>query len=164
MRQFKKNEMWLTHANLEMRLIYSLFCIFALIGHLSFITIAMIQVGPGVEAIIRHYRGDPSSEIAFPKEFMELLETTHFHAYIEGIVLLVLAHLFVATLWSRRVKIGIVIVAFVSTFVDLAAPWLIRYVSGYFAYAQILAWIAMTATYFPLTCAPLYYLWHDRVR
>ncbi len=150
---------WLTQASDEIRLIYSLFIVFALVGHLSFILISVKRIGPTVSDIVRHYRGDPGSEMSFPKEFMELLEVTHFHAYIEGILLLVLAHLFAAVPLSKRVKMMVIATAFFSTFLDLSAPWLIRYLSPYAAYLQVLAWIGMCVSYLPLTFAPLYYLW-----
>jgi len=153
---------WLTQTSQEIRLIYSLFIVFALVGHLSFILISVTRIGPTVSKIISHYRGDPSNEMSFPKEFMELLEVTHFHAYIEGILLLVLAHLFAAVPLSRKIKLIVIATAFGSTFLDLSAPWLIRYLSPYAAYFQILAWIGMCGSYLPLTLAPFYYLWKGR--
>ena len=159
MKDFTKKTSWLKQVSDEIRLIYSLFIVFALVGHLSFILISVKRIGPTVSDIVRHYRGDPGSEIAFPKEFMELLEVTHFHAYIEGILLLVLAHLFAAVPLSKRMKIIIIATAFGSTFLDLSAPWLIRYLSPYAAYLQVFAWVGMCVSYIPLTFAPLYYMW-----
>jgi len=157
MKDFTKKGTWLTQASQEIRLIYSLFIVFAVVGHLTFILISVKRIGPTVTDIVRHYRGDPGSEIAFPKEFMELLEVTHFHAYIEGILLLVLAHLFAAVPLSKKIKIAVIATAFGSTFLDLSAPWLIRYISPYAAYLQVSAWIGMCVSYLPLTFAPLYY-------
>jgi len=162
MKNFTKKGNWLTQSSQEIRVIYTLFIIFALIGHLSFILISVYRVGPTVSEIVRHYRGDPNNEMSFPKEFMELLEVTHFHAYIEGILLLVLAHLFAAVPLSKKIKMIVIVTAFGSTFMDLSAPWLIRYLSPYAAYLQILAWAGMGASYLPMTFAPVYYLWKDR--
>jgi len=162
MKDFTKKTSWLTQASQEIRLIYSLFIVFALVGHFSFILISVKRIGSTVTEIIRHYRGDSGSEIAFPKEFMELLEVTHFHAYIEGILLLVLAHLFAAVPWAKRIKIVVIATAFFSTFLDLLAPWLIRYISPDAAYLQMLAWTGMCVSYLPLTFAPLLYLWGKR--
>jgi len=160
MKNFTKNNTWINKTTLEIRWIYTLFIAFALIGHLSFILIAASRVGPGYDDIVQHYRGgDSEEEMAFPKEFIELLEVTHFHAYIEGIVLLVLAHLYVAVPHSRQVKLVIIGVSFGSTLLDLISPWLIRYLTAYAAYGQIGAWIGMSISYLPLTLAPLYYMW-----
>jgi len=157
MKNFTRKEGWLHQTSHEIRVIYTLFILFALAGHLSFILISVYRVGPTVSKIVRHYRGD--SEMSFPKEFMELLEVTHFHAYIEGIILLVLAHLFAAVPLSKRIKILVIITAFFTTFLNLCAPWLIRYLTPYAAYLQMLAWAGMAGNYLPLTVLPLYYLW-----
>jgi len=71
----------------------------------------------------------------------------------------VLAHLFVAIPISRRAKMGVIVVAFGSTLLDLAAPWGIRYLSPTIAYGQIAAWVGMAISYLPLTFLPLYFLW-----
>jgi hypothetical protein len=148
---------------LEIRLIYTLFIAFALAGHLSFILISISRIGLTYGKIVAHYRGaaggEAGEEMSFPKEFPELLEVTHFHAYIEGIVLLVLAHLFAGVPLHRGIKLGIIALSFGSTFLDLASPWLIRYLSPQAAYAQMAAWIGMGVSYLPLTLLPIYFLW-----
>jgi len=160
MKNFTRRGNWLDSASDEIRVIYSLFLVFALIGHLTFVLIAVQRVGPGFTHIVQHYRGGEGSEsMAFPKEYIELLEVTHFHAYIEGIVLLVLAHLFVAIPLSQSLKWGIIGLAFGSTFLDLLSPWMIRYLTPYAAFGQIGAWIGMILSYLPLTLSPIYALW-----
>lgn len=159
MKNFIRKGTWLEQTSLEIRWIYSLFLVFAFVGHLTFVMISVYRVGPGYQEIVRHYRGDEGDEMAFPKEFLTLLEVTHFHAYIEGIVLLVLAHLFAAVPIQQKMRLGIIAAAFGTTFLDLGSPWLIRYLSPQAAYAQIAAWIGMGVSYLPLTFFPLYYLW-----
>jgi hypothetical protein len=159
MKDFTKKSSWLEQASQEIRVTYTLFIVFALVGHLSFILISVTRIGPTISKIISHYRGDPTNEMSFPKEFMELLEVTHFHAYIEGILLLVLAHLFAAVPLSKKIKMIVIATAFGSTFLDLSAPWLIRYLTLYAAYLQVLAWTLMCVSYLPLTIAPVYYMW-----
>jgi hypothetical protein len=164
LKNFTRQDSWLSKSSLEIRVIYALFILFALVGHLSFILISLSRIGPTYGKIVEHYRGGEQTEAAgteemsFPKEFPELLEVTHFHAYIEGIVLLVLAHLFAGVPLSRGVKLGVIGLSFGATFLDLASPWLIRYLSPQAAYAQMAAWIGMGAGYIPLTLVPLYYL------
>ncbi|MBI3804833.1 MAG: hypothetical protein HY282_13840 [Nitrospirae bacterium] len=165
MKNFTRQESWLSKSSLEIRWIYTLFIVFALTGHLSFVLISITRIGPTYSKIVQHYQGgegpatEGKGEMAFPKEFPELLEVTHFHAYIEGIVLLVLAHLFAGVPLSKALKFGTIGLAFGSTFLDLASPWLVRYLSASLAYAQIGAWIGMGISYFPLTLLPLYFLW-----
>ncbi len=162
MKDFTRKTSWLEVASQEIRVIYTLFIAFALVGHVTFILISVYRIGPTVSKIVSHYLGDKTHEMSFPKEFMELLEVTHFHAYIEGILLLVLAHLFAAVPLSKKIKMTVIATAFGSTFLDLAAPWLIRYLSPYAAYLQILAWTLMCVSYLPLTFAPVYFMWRGR--
>ncbi len=143
---------------MEVRWIYTLFLVFAMIGHVSFILMAVYRVGPGYQEIVRHYLG-AGDELAFPKEFIEIVEVTHFHAYIEGILLLVLTHLFVAAPISKRVKGWVIGVSFGSTLLDLLSPWAIRYISPVAAIGQLIAWAGMAFSYLPLTLIPLYFLW-----
>lgn len=164
MKNFTRQESWLSKSSLEIRLIYTLFIAFALAGHLSFILISLSRIGPTYDKIVQHYRGGEGAEageeeMSFPKEFPELLEVTHFHAYMEGIVLLVLAHLFAGVPLPRKIKVGIIGLSFGSTFLDLASPWLIRYLSPQAAYVQMAAWIGMGLSYLPLTFLPVYFLW-----
>lgn len=165
MKNFTRQESWLSKSSLEIRLIYTLFIAFALAGHLSFILISLSRIGPTYEKIVAHYRGGENTEMgeekemSFPKEFPELLEVTHFHAYIEGIVLLVLAHLFAGVPLPRGIKLGVIGLSFGSTFLDLVSPWLIRYLSPQAAYVQMTAWIGMGVSYLPLTLLPVYFLW-----
>ncbi len=163
MKNFTRRGNWLESASSEIRVIYTAFLVFALVGHLSFVLIAVERVGPGYSEIVKHYRGgEGSEEMAFPKEFIELLEVTHFHAYIEGIVLLVLAHLYVAVPISQKIKWGVIGLSFGSTFLDLLSPWIIRYVTPYAAFGQIGAWTGMTVSYLPLTLTPIYSLWRRK--
>jgi len=136
----------------EIRLVYTLFLVFVVISHISSIGMSLYRVGPGYDDIVKHYRGNEEAnaeeggmegEMAFPKEWIELLEVTHFHAAIEGILLLVLAHLFVAVPWQTVLKRWIIVLAFGGTLLDLFSPWLIRFVAEAFAYGQITAWILM---------------------
>lgn len=160
MKNFTRRGNWLDQASWDIRAIYSFFLVFALIGHLSFILMVVKQVGPGYEKVVAHYRGGEGEfEMTFPKEFSELLEVTHFHAYIEGLMLLVLTHLFVVIPISQGLKRGIIGLAFGSTFLELLSPWMIRYITPYAAFGQIAAWIGMCVSYLPLSLLPVYYLW-----
>lgn len=156
MKAFTKRSYRLTDATVEVKLAYTGFLAFALVGYITLLLIAVARVGPGYDAIVTHYRGSELEEAAFPRTFGQLLEEAHFHAFIEGVVLLVLAHLFAATSVSARLKAWVIVAAFAATFVDLACPWLIRYVAPVFAAVQMGAWLVMIATAAALIGVPLY--------
>jgi len=164
-KNFTRRGNWLDQASIEIRSIYTAFLLFAFVGHLSFVSIVVYRIGFSYDQVVEHYLGgEDEEEMIFPKDFPELLEVTHFHAYIEGIVLLVLTHIFVAIPISPAWKRGIIGLAFGSTFLDLLSPWFIRYLSPHAAFGQIGAWLGMGLSYFPLTLMPVYYLWKLKKR
>ena len=94
--------------------------------------------------------------MAFPKTFGQLLEVTHAHAFTMALVLLVLAHLFVATGVSARTKGTAVAWAFAGTCGGLATPWAVRYVSGGFAMRVLLSRLAQAAATWTMLAVSAY--------
>src|SRR5919198_4175454 len=93
-----------------------------------------VQIGVRLSEIAAYYRGgENGTTMTFPKTFVQLLEVTHFHAFIMGVVFLVLGHLLLATGLSNRWKRGLLLSALAGSMGDLAGTWLIRYVSSGFA-------------------------------
>ncbi|HUJ79173.1 MAG TPA: hypothetical protein VLY45_02525 [Nitrospiria bacterium] len=161
MNDFKNRGFRIANSPLEVRLAYTGFLLFAAIGYLTMTLMGFVRVGPGAAAVVIHYRGSGGEE-AFPRAVGQMLEEAHFHAFIEGIVLLVLAHLFVATSINRRMKIAVIGLAYVSTLLDLASPWLVKYVAPGFAYLQIGCWSVMLLTAAALIGVPLYEMWFTK--
>jgi hypothetical protein len=158
MNDFKNRGFRIANSSLEVKLVYTGFLLFAFIGYLTMALMGFLRVGASTAAIVLHYRGSDSEE-AFPRAIGQMLEEAHFHAFIEGIVLLVLAHLFVATSVSRRIKFIVIGSAFVSTLFDLASPWLVKYVAPGFAYLQLACWSVMLLAAAALISVPLYEMW-----
>ncbi len=161
MKDFSRPQFRLANSSVEVKGVYTGFLIFALIGYLTVILIQAIRIGATPEAIAIHYRGG-QDEGSFPMSFGQMLEITHFHAFIEGIVLLTLGHLFLATGASRRLKQIVLVVAFGSTLLDLGSPWLIRYGSAGFAYLQLAAWMGIALSAIPLLFLPLREMWWEK--
>jgi hypothetical protein len=158
MKDFSKRGFRIAASSVEARLAYTGFLLFAFVGYLTLALIGLLRVGPGYGDIVAHYRGSEAEE-AFPRAFGQMIEETHFHAFIEGVTLLVLTHLFIATSVRRSVKSGVILLAFGATFVDLATPWLIRYVAPGFALLQMASWVMMAGTALALIGVPLYEMW-----
>jgi hypothetical protein len=142
----------------EVRAIYTGFLLFAAVGYVSLVAIAFTRVGPGYQQIVEHYRGAGDGDL-FPRPVGQMLEELHFHAFIEGIMLLVLTHLFVATSVNRSFKRIVVLLAFAATFADLASPWLTRFVAPGFAMLQMVSWVGMTGAAAVLIWVPVYDMW-----
>lgn len=158
MKDFSSRGFRIAASSAEVKVAYTGFLVFAFIGYLTLVLIGFLRIGPGYQDIVTHYRGAEAEE-AFPRAFGQMLEEVHFHAFIEGVTLLVLAHLFVATSVARGLKLAVILLAFGSTLTDLACPWLIRYVSPAFALLQMTAWIVMGMTALALITVPIYEMW-----
>jgi hypothetical protein len=121
------------------------------------------HIGPTPARIATYYRGGTREmAMVFPKSFRELVEVTHFHAFIIGVVYLVLAHLFLATAMSDRVKRAGIVVTFVGLAGDMLGIWLIRYVSAVFAYTQVVFWGFEWVGFAALVLFPLREMWFRR--
>ncbi|HEU4629186.1 MAG TPA: hypothetical protein VFS08_05550 [Gemmatimonadaceae bacterium] len=101
----------------------------------------------------------PGDEMLFARSFKELLDVTHDHAFSQPFLFFVLCHIFALTRVSDRVKIGVYVASFGSVLVDLASPYLIRYVSPAFAPLQIAGSIVMTLALLVLLAVPTYEMW-----
>jgi hypothetical protein len=150
----------LSEARLEVRLVYSGFLVLAAIGLLTVAAFQLKHVGPTPADIAAYFRGgERAGEMSFPKTFRELVEVTHFHAFVMGLVYLVLAHLLIATTAPERVKQVTVVVGFFGLAGDLIGGWLIRYVSAAFAYAEVTFWLAEWLAFAAFVYYPMRDMW-----
>jgi hypothetical protein len=160
MRVFGSQGYLLSDARVEVRLVYTGFLVLAVIGMATMALLQWKQFGPTPNAIATYVRGgERDGAMTFPKTFRELVELTHFHAFIMGVVYLVLAHLVLATSAPDLVKRAAIVVALVGLVGDLVGIWLIRYLSGAFAWAQVFFWAAEWAGFSAFVYYPLREMW-----
>jgi hypothetical protein len=160
MRAFGANGYLLRDARLEVRLVYTAFLLFVALGMLTTAAFQLRHIGATPSRVAAYYRGgERGAEMAFPKTFRELVEVTHFHSFVMGIVYLVLAHLFIATTVRPALKRGCIVLAFAGLAGDLMAPWLIRYLSATFAYALLVSWLAEWVGFGAFVCVPIGEMW-----
>ena len=160
MRAFGSNTYLLRNARLEVRLVYTAFLALASVGLVTMAAFELYHIGPTPSAVAAYYRGgERNGEMAFAKTFRELVEVTHFHSFIMGLVYLVLAHLFIATPLAPEVKTAFIVVGFAGLLGDLLSPWLIRYVSGAFAWSQIASWLAEWIGFGAFVAVPIGEMW-----
>lgn len=160
MRDFVNYRFQIREARLETKLVYTGFLTLATLGLLTNLGFQVARIGLTLERIAIHYRGgDLPEAMAFPKTFGELLELSHFHAFMMGIVFLILAHLLIATSTPPSVKYILIASGFIGSLMDIAGPWLIRYLSPVFAILQLLAWFLQWIGYGGMIIIPLYDMW-----
>jgi hypothetical protein len=160
MRAFGYNGYLLRNARVEVRVVYTAFLVLVAIGLLTLAAFQIERVGPTPSRVAAYYRGgERGAEMAFAKSFRELVEVTHFHSFIMGVVFLVLAHLFIATPMGSGLKMAGILVAFAGLAGNLVSPWLVRYGSPAFAYAQLLSWAAEWVGFGAFVLVPIREMW-----
>jgi hypothetical protein len=160
MRHFAMPGFRLGHAPREIRLVYTGFLGFTLLGLITIGLFQLVQIGVRLSEVMTYYRGgETETAMTFPKTFTQLLEVTHFHAFIMGVVFLILGHLLLATGLSQRWKTGLLLGAFAGSCGDLLGTWLIRYVWVGFALLQLLSWLALWIGYGGMLVAALWEMW-----
>ena len=160
MRAFASNGYLLRDAKLDVRMVYTAFLLLVLIGMITMAAFQLYHIGPTPSRAATYYRGGESGgQMLFAKTFRELVEVTHFHSFIMGVVYLVLAHLFLATALGPGLKRTFVILTFCGLAGDLVSPWLIRYVAAGFAYMQLAAWLAEWTGFLAFLGVPIAEMW-----
>ncbi len=157
MRQFASTQFRLRTAPGWLRLVYAGFLCITAVGLLTQAGFQLERIGWSPAQITQYYRGgETAAGMSFPKPFGHLVEVTHAHAFMMGVIFLILAHLFAASIVSPRAKTALIGVTFIGVVGDLGAPWLIRYVSADFAWLLIGSWIALWLGSGAMVCLSLW--------
>ncbi len=157
MRQFVSGQFRLREAPTWLRLVYGGFLLFTAVGLLTQAGFQIERIGWSPARIATYYRGGETGEtMSFAKPLGHLVEVTHAHAFMMGVVFLVLAHLFAASSVIPRATGTIIGVTFAGMFGDLVAPWLIRYVAAGFAWLQVVSWGALWLGGGAMVCVSLW--------
>jgi hypothetical protein len=169
MKDFSRKSFNLQGANAHLKMLYTFFLVFVLIGLATNVAYGVSRIGLTPGAVADYYAGpqgdgDDDDSMLFGKEFGELLNTTHFHAYIQGVVLLILTHLYVGAPGSYVVKTGVILAGFVSCLGDILTPWLVRYASGGFAPLMLLWWTGIFVSFLTMILVSLWAMWGPRSR
>lgn len=144
------------------KLIMTFFLVFMLLAAALavFMSHQRTQLEPAGAAA--YYRGD-EQRLLFPKESTELIETTHFHLFITPLIFVTVGHLFLLSAWGRRWKTFIISSCFVYILLDIAKPWLIRYVAAGFGVLAPINSALLGGTMLVCILVPLYEMWFLKV-
>jgi len=94
--------------------------------------------------VVAYYDGS-EADFQPPRSFASMLETTHMHLPMMGLVLLFLTHLLIFVPLKRRAKIAVIVGTFVSALCEEGAGWLVRFVSPGFAFLKPLGFVGLQA-------------------
>lgn len=93
------------------------------------------------------------------KPARQVMETFHFHLFTVPVVLLIVGHLFMLTALSMRLKVGIIAVSSVATFVHLLAPLLVRFVGPQWGWLMPVSVVGAAVGWLPMLLWPLWEMW-----
>jgi len=107
-------------------------------------------------SVISYYRGDAEMEFGKPaRPLGALAETSHFHLFAMGMLVMTLTHLILFMPVSYRVKGTLTLVAFLSALLAEGSSWLIRYVHPDFAWLKIASFLVLQTSLLGIVIALL---------
>ena len=162
---YQRFKLW--RAPLHTRVLLTLFDVMIVIATAVGILMYKVRTGLTATGARAYYLGNEGTakagdEMLFARSLKELLDVTHDHAFSQPFLFFVLCHIFALSRVSDRSKIIVYVASFSSVLVDLASPYLIRYVSPSFAALQLLNSAVMTLALFTLLAVPVWEMWFYR--
>jgi hypothetical protein len=103
-----------------------------------------------------------SEQLTVAVTYRKLLEVTHFHLFTVPVFLLIIAHLFMLTGLSSTAKTAWIAAGWLSAFVHLLAPWLIRYGGGAWSFTYPTSGAIMGLALSVMTIYPIIVMWLPR--
>ncbi|MFB6346289.1 MAG: hypothetical protein ABEK50_11025 [bacterium] len=163
MKVFAQGRSSLSNFSVPMKLAFSFFILFILLGLVSSVALYHQQFNFSTDRASDYYQGNRGEknvdQFHVKKSYRELLEVTHFHVFIMPVVYLALVHLYFLSSQPELEKNLMTILAFGGLLTEVAAPWLVRYGSEVWSY---LFWgsggaITVSTLWMSLVC--YYCLW-----
>lgn len=162
---YQRFRLW--RAPLQTRVLLTMFNVMMVIATAIGMLMFRVRTHLTPAGAVDWYRGNegtaaPGAPLLFERSFSELLDVTHAHAFSQSFLFFVLCHIFALTKASDRLKIAVYSLAFGTTAVDLAVPYLIRYASPKFSPLQVTNSVIMTLVLVVLLAVPTYEMWFYR--
>ncbi len=102
---------------------------------------------------------DAHAGMRFEKPARQVVETFHFHLFSMSVCYVIIAHIFMMGSWSRRLRVGLIVVSGVATLVHVLAPVLIRFVSDAMAGLMGPSAVLLGLTWLIMTLQPVWEMW-----
>lgn len=96
-------------------------------------------------SVVAYYNGS-EQEFRPPRSSASMLETTHMHLPMMGIVILFLTHLLIFVPVSRAAKVAFITATFAFAILEESAGWLVRFASPAFAPLKVIGFLGLQAT------------------
>lgn len=114
-------------------------------------------------SVVQYYLGN-EAEFQAPLSLESLVETTHMHMPMMGMVLLFLTHLLIFIPFKRSHKIAVISITFLAAAFQELAGYLVRYVSVNFAWLKIGSFLTLQLVMGFLIVSLAAYLWKQALK
>ena len=153
MQEFK-----LSAAKASTKILVTAFLIVMGLGYLMALVNVWSKTGFTYQGVVEHLCGS-EEEMIYPKEFSELVESSHVHLFAHPPMFLLLGAILLFTSLSERLKKLLVPIPFIAIVLDIGSFWLTRYVAPGFAALTLFAGMLMGLSFLALFVIPLYEMW-----
>ena len=113
------------------------------------------KMGLSYVSVVEYYLG-AEERFLQPRSYAGLLEVSHFHFFAMGMLLLVLTHLMLFVPIKNATKAWLIVLPFVSAFLEEGAGWLIRFAHPGFAYLKIACFLLLQGSLLALMVIALW--------
>ncbi|HEU4364524.1 MAG TPA: hypothetical protein VFT13_03575 [Candidatus Krumholzibacteria bacterium] len=102
-------------------------------------------------SVVSYFRGDPATEFGSPpRPLGALAESSHFHLFAMGVLVMTLTHLVLFVPVSARLKGSLTLLTFLSALLNEGSNWLVRFVHPGFAWLKVACFLLLQASLFGL--------------
>ena len=113
------------------------------------------KMGLSYLSVVEYYLGSEERFLQ-PRSYQGLLEVAHFHFFAMGMLLLVLTHLMLFVPLRNATKAWLIVLPFVSAFLEEGSGWLVRFVHPGFAYLKIASFLLLQGSLMALIVLSLW--------
>jgi Zn-dependent protease len=121
------------------------------------------RMGVRPSSVVEYYNGS-DEDFRPARSAASMMETTHMHLPMMGLVLLFLTHLVIFVPWPRRAKVAFIVATFGCAAAEEGAGWLVRFVSPAFAPLKVAGFLGLQAAMAVLLGGLAAYLWRGSRR
>ncbi len=161
MKSFTSKSYNFSTVHIGQKLVYSTFLIFTFCGWLSIISFYCKRTGFSFQSLINYYCGN-EEKLQYTKTYLELWEVSHFHLFTIPVIFLILAHLYMLSQQSDRMKVGVFLGGLVGMALDIGSPWLMVYYSPNYVVLKMLGRILSNVSLLIFMTIPFYEMWFFR--
>ncbi len=134
-----------------LRLILFFFLVFILFFWITNWILYFQKMTLAPSSVATYYRGDPATEFGLPpRPLGALAETSHFHLFAMGVLVMTLTHLVLFVPVSARVKGTLTLLTFLSALLNEGAGWLVRFFHPAFAWLKVSCFLLLQVSLFGL--------------